>query len=167
MAGEDADKVLAALANRINQSLGAARRAFQLDPFTYAINLLPIAASVTGQGEFITTADSAFAIVKTCFTISSNVDGFVANISDIPRFAPLTVTLSDSSSGRDFSNAPISVGNYFGNARDPFIWARPKIVDPSSTIQLKCNNLVATAFNVRFAFHGFKIFGDIAAFKGR
>lgn len=142
-------------------------RNFTLDPFTFIINFTPLAASNTDTQQFITQADSGFAIVKTAFTIASDVNVFVANISDTPKYAPQLVTLSDSGSGRDLSNGPVSINTYFGNGERPFIWSRPKVLDPNSTFTARIQNLVATAFNIRLSFHGYKIFGDVGAFRER
>lgn len=161
------DKIIEVIANKLRMSSARASRLFTLDPFTFPINFLPLAASNTATDQFITQADSGFAIVKTAFTIGSSVDVFVANISDTPSYAPQVVTLSDSGSGRDLSSAAVSIRNYFGTAERPFIWARPKVLDPNSTFTARIQNLVATAFNIRLAFHGFKIFGDVSAFKVR
>lgn len=163
----DEDQVIRSIAQRLSMSAGAARRAFTLDPFTFVINFLPLAASNTATDNFLTQSDSGFAIVKTCATVASNVDVFVANISDTPAYAPQVITLSDSGSGRDLSNAAVSIGSLFGSAKDPFVWCRPKVLDPNSTFTARIQNLVATAFNIRLAFHGFKIFGDVSAFKNR
>lgn len=162
---DSADQVIAQIAQRLGGSLAQTRKKIDLDPFTYNINFLPLAASNNATDQFITQADSGFAIVKTCFVISSNVDVFVANISDTPKFAPLLVTLSDSGAGRNLSNSPVAVNSLFGTGERPFLWARPKILDPNSTFVAQVQNLVATAFNVRFAFQGFKIFGDVSSFR--
>lgn len=164
---DSADSVISQIAARLGQSVGAARRAFTLDPFTFVINFLPLAASNTATDQFITQADSGFAIVKTAFTIATDANVFVANISDTPKYAPQVITLSDSGSGRDLSNAPVSINTYFGTGQEPFIWCRPKVLDPNSTFAARIQNLVATAFNIRLSFHGFKIFGDVSAFKSR
>jgi len=163
----DQDEVIRAIASRLGASVSRTQKMFTLDPFTFGINFLPIAASNSATDQFITQADSGFAIVKTGFTISDAANVSIANISDTPRFAPIVLTLSDSGSGRDLSNTPISIGTYFGDGKEPFIWSRPKVLDPNSTFTARIQNLVATAFNVRLSFHGFKIFGDVAAFKGR
>lgn len=160
-----ADQVVRQLAQRAGVSPGHIRKNFTLDFFTYAISFLPLAASATDSDDFITQADSGFAICKTSFDIASNVNVFVANISDTPRYAPLVVNLTDSGSGRDLSNSAVSVGTLFGPNDFPFVWPTPKILDPNSTFTVRVQNLVATAFNVRFSFHGYKIFGDIEQFK--
>lgn len=167
MAMDESDKVIAQIAARLGQSVSAARKAYDLDPFTFNVSFLPLAASNNATDNFITQADSGFAIVKTCFVIASSVDVFIANISDTPKYAPLLVSLTDSGSGRVLANGPTAVNNYFGTAERPFVWCRPKVLDPNSTFSVQVQNLVATAFNVRFAFQGFKIFGDMQAFKGK
>jgi len=165
MAGED--QIIKSIAERLSMTVSQARRLFTLDPFTFVINFLPLAASNTATDNFITQADSGFAIVKTAFTIASDANVLVANISDTPAYAPQVITLSDSGSGRDLSNGPVSIKTYFGTGQEPFIWCRPKVLDPNSTFTARIQNLVATAFNIRLSFHGFKIFGDVGAFKGR
>jgi hypothetical protein len=161
----DEDRVIAAIAKRLSMSAGQARKLFTLDPFTFVINYLPLAASNTATENFLTQADSGFAIVKTSFTIASDVNVLVANISDTPKYAPQVITLSDSGSGRDLSNLPVSINTYFGSGERPFIWCRPKVLDPNSTFTGRIQNLVATAFNIRLSFHGFKIFGDVGVFR--
>lgn len=163
----DEDRIIQAISKRLGMSVSQARKNFTLDPFVFPISFLPLAASATATGQFVTQADSGFAIVKTSFTIASNVDVFVANISDIPRYAPQVITLSDSGSGRDLSSAAVAINTLFGTGELPFIWPRPKVLDPNSTFTARIQNLVATAFNIRLSFLGFKIFGDVAAFKNR
>ena len=159
------DAVVKELALRTGQSVGAVRKNYTLDFFTFVINFLPLAASNTDTQNFITQADSGFAICKTSFNIASNVNVFVANISDIPRYAPQVITLTDSGSGRDLSNSAVPIGTLFGPDEYPFAWPTPKILDPNSTFTARIQNLVATAFNIRLSFHGYKIFGDVSQFR--
>lgn len=159
------DQVIRSLAQRSGMSQGEARKNFTLDFFTFIINFLPLAASNTDTQQFITQADSGFAICKTSFNIASNVNVFVANISDAPRYAPQVITLSDSGSGRDLSNSAVAIGTLFGPDDFPFPWPTPKILDPNSTFTARIQNLVATAFNIRLSFHGYKIFGDVDQFR--
>jgi hypothetical protein len=163
----EVDRIIQDIAQRLGMSASQARKAYTLDPFTFVISFLPLAASASSDGQFITQADSGFAIVKTAFTISDSSNVYDSDISDTPKYAPQVITLSDSGSGRDLSNAPVSINNYFGTGQEPFLWCRAKILDPNSTFTAKIQNLVATAFNIRLAFHGFKIFGDVTAFRGR
>ena len=164
--GDNVDGVIQAIANRLGTSSRQAARLFTVDPFVFMINFLPLTASNTATDQFITQADSGFAVSKSTFVISDASNVFIANISDTPKFTPLLVTLSDSGSGRDLSNLPVPITSRFGTGERPFVWSKPKILDPNSTFTARIQNLVATAFNVRLCFHGFKIFGDISAFKG-
>lgn len=161
----EVDKVIQEMSRRSGMSQGMIRKNFTLDMFTFVINFLPLAASNTATGDFITQADSGFAICKTSFNVSSDVNVYVNNISDTPRFAPFVITLSDSGSGRDLSNSAVAIGTYFGPDQFPFPWPTPKILDPNSTFTARIQNLVATAFNVRLSFHGYKIFGDVSQFR--
>lgn len=161
------DSIIRQLAAELNMTNGAARKNFTLDPFTFVINYLPLAASNTATNNFITQADSGFAICKTAATYASDVNAYVGNLSDTPKYAPFIITLSDSGSGRDLSNAPVSINTYFGTGQEPFIWSTPKILDPNSTFSARIQNLAATDYNIRLSFHGYKIFGDITAFKRR
>lgn len=161
----ETDRVVQAIANQAGMKPSQVRRNFTLDFFTFVINFLPLAASNTDTQNFITQADSGFAICKTSFDIASNVNVFVANISDTPRYAPQVITLSDSGSGRDLSNSAVSIGTLFGPNDFPFVWPAPKILDPNSTFTARIQNLVATAFNIRLSFHGYKIFGDVQQFR--
>lgn len=159
------DKTIQQLARRNGLSIGQANKRFTLDYFAFVINFLPLAASDTATANFITQADSGFSICKTSFSVASNVNVFVANISDTPRYAPQVITLSDSGSGRDLSNSAVSIGSLFGPDAFPFPWPSPKILDPNSTFTARIQNLVATAFNIRLTFHGYKIFGDVSQFR--
>lgn len=161
----EVDRVVREMANRAGVSPGHIRKNFTLDFFTFVINFSPLAASNTDTQNFITQADSGFAICKTSFTIASTVNVFIANISDEPRYAPQVITLSDSGSGRDLSNSAVSIGSLFGPDTFPFPWPTPKILDPNSTFTARIQNLVATAFNIRLAFHGYKIFGNIEQYR--
>jgi len=161
----DKDRVVQAIANQSGMRPSQVRKNYTLDFFTYVINYLPLAASNTDTQNFVTQADSGFAIVKTSFDIASNVNVFVANISDVPRYAPQVISLSDSGSGRDLSNSAVSISTLFGSPTEPFVWPCPKILDPNSTFTARIQNLVATAFNIRLSFHGYKIFGDVQQFR--
>jgi hypothetical protein len=59
----------------------------------------------------------------------------------------------------------VSIGTLFGPNDMPFTWPVPKILDPNSTFTARVTNLVATAFNIRLSFHGYKIFGDMEQFR--
>ncbi len=146
-------------------TLGAPKGDYRLSPFTYSMNFIPATLSATTTSQFIVQNDSAFAICKTTATVSTTAEVFSGNISDTPMYSPFVITLTDSGSGRNFSDNAIPINSLFGSAKEPFIWTVPLIVAPASTIAGALQNLVATSFNVRLAFHGYKIFGNLEAFR--
>lgn len=153
----------------VRARLGA-QASFQLDPFTFVIQFLPLTASQTLTDNFITQADSGFAIVKTTYVATDTADAGVANLQPFgsggtTSVVPFLVTLSDSGSGRDLMNSGVHIDNLFGTAARPFIWAKVKVLDPNSTFAARVQNLSATSRNLRLAFHGFKIFGNVGAFR--
>jgi hypothetical protein len=79
--------------------------------------------------------------------------------------APFLVNITDSGSGRQFSNVDTHIDNWFGSAEWPFVWSVPQVFDPNSNVTMRIQNLVATNFNVRCAFVGYKVFGNVQAFK--
>lgn len=162
---EQVKAVLLQLANHLKRSVSAIAKGFQVDPFTYTVNFLPVTASSRTTGQFITQADSGFAIVSTIavYTDTSNV--FVGNLSDTPRVAPFLFIFSDSGSGRNLMDTQVHADAVFGTYRDPYFWSLPKILDPQSTFTIDIQNLSATDRNVRTYFHGYKIFGDMRAYR--
>lgn len=134
---------------------------FELDPFTFSLNYTPATLSTTTNQTFLVQADSAFSLVKMTAVVTA---------TDNTTFQttgawPFLVTLSDSGSGRDLMDTGVHLYNLFGSAERPFILPKPKLFDPNSTITGKLQNLSGTSYNVRLSFHGFKIFGSVAAFK--
>ena len=155
----------AALAERMGMSQGMAKKAFQLDYFSYSHSYIPLNGQTTSDEDFRVQADSGFVIVKTMFTISDTNDAFITNISDTPRYVPLTVIWTDTGSGRDVMDAAQSLTNVCGTGERPYYWPKPKVLDPNSTFVGKVTNLVATVFRLRVTFSGFKVFGMIDLFK--
>lgn len=161
---ESADQVIAQIAAKLGSSVNQMRKKIDLDPFTYNINFLPLAASNNATDQFITQADSGFAIVKHLFRDHPMWTCLSPTFRIRWKYAPLLVTLSDSGAGRNLSNSRLQ-STACRNWRTALYLARPKVLDPNSTFVAQVQNLVATAFNVRLAFQGFKIFGDVSGFR--
>jgi len=170
--------VFDALANRLSQSASRVRKAYNLSFFTFNIEYLPATASTFTSGSFIVQNDSAFVLCKTSYIATLATDNLTP-ITAVTVPAPATtilvshenspflVNITDSGSGRQFSNVDTHIDNWFGSGEWPFIWAVPQVFDPNSNVTMRLQNLVATNFNVRCAFVGYKVFGDVAAFKGQ
>lgn len=124
-----------------------------MDYFVYGTDFTPLGASLTVTNNINISGDSAFCILC-AVAVETSTDNltFLADL-------PLLAQLSDSGSGRQFSNTPIAASNWFGTAEMPKYWDIPKVLAPNATFNVTMQNLEATARNVRVAFHGFKIFG--------
>ncbi len=134
---------------------------FELDPFTFTMNYLPATLSVTTNASFLVQADSAFVWVKGEAIVTAT-DNTTFNTTGQ---WPFLIVISDSGSGRDLMDTGVHLYNHFGTAERPFILGKPKIFDPNSTITGKLQNLSGTSYNVRLAYHGFKVFGSVEAYK--
>lgn len=166
-----------AIAHRLSSSVARAKKAFNLSFFTFNIEYLPATLSTFSTGSFIVQNDSAFVMCKTSYiaTLTDNVTPITAVTIPAPATtliashenAPFLVNITDSGSGRQFSNVDTHIDNWFGSGEWPFIWAVPQVFDPNSNVTMRVQNLIATSFNLRCAFVGYKVFGDVAAFKSR
>lgn len=121
--------------------------------FVYGSNFLPLAAGAQGTADIAVQADSDFLIVATSLVLTDAANVvFAAN-------RPLTVTITDAASGRALMNAPMHVDNVFGTMQLPGYLPLPGLFKRGGTISTTMVNLdAANAFNVRFAYLGFKIF---------
>jgi len=146
----------------VKDEFGVLGSAFELDPFTYVINYLPATANTTTTNQFIVQADSAFVWCKGTAIVTATDNVTFLTVGQWP----FLITVSDSGSGRDLMDSGVHLYNMFGTAERPFILSKPKIFDPNSTVSGKLQSLhTATNYNVRLAFHGFKVFGSITAYK--
>ena len=167
--------VFDALAHRLSRTVSHIKRNFNLSFFTFNIEYLPATLSTFSSGSFIVQNDSAFVLCKTSYiaTLTDNITPITAVTVPAPATtllvshenAPFLVNITDSGSGRQFSNIDTHIDNWFGSGEWPFIWAVPQVFDPNSNVTMRLQNLVATSFNVRTAFVGYKVFGDVAQFK--
>jgi hypothetical protein len=167
-----------ALAHRLSQSVRHVKRAFNLSFFTFNIEYLPATLSTFTTGSFIVQNDSAFVLCKTSYIATLTTDNKTpVTAVTVPapattfmvshENAPFLVNITDSGSGRQFSNVDTHIDNWFGSGEWPFIWSVPQVFDPNSNVSMRLQNLVATNFNVRCAFVGYKVFGEVAQFKAQ
>jgi hypothetical protein len=172
------DKVFDALAHRLSASVGRIKKEFNLSFFTFNIEYLPATLSAFTSGSFLVQNDSAFVLCKTSYIAvlaTDNLTPVTAVTVPAPATtllvshenAPFLVNITDSGSGRQFSNIDTHIDNWFGSGEWPFIWSVPQVFDPNSNVTMRVQNLVATSFNVRCAFVGYKVFGNVSAFKAR
>lgn len=148
------DRVMAAIAaGRYPFWFPERAKGLQLDYFVYGTDFTPLTASLTLTNNINIQGDSAFVILSGVM-----VETDTGNTTFLAQ-APILFDLSDSGSGRHFSNTPIHASNWFGSAELPKYWDVPKVLAPNATFSVQAQNLEAVNRNVRVAFHGFKIFG--------
>jgi len=130
--------------------------------YDYATQFLPATASVTTTNEIQLKTDSYFLVLMGLATVTDTSDASVASTANAfaPFNNPFLVTLSDSASGDTKSNIAVAFDNLFGNARYPFHWPVPWLLDPGAVIQVKLENLLATDRRVRMVFRGVRIFSS-------
>jgi hypothetical protein len=170
------DQVFQALAQRLMTGVGAIKSRYNLSFFTFNIEFLPATNSAFTTGNFIVQNDSAFVLTRTSYIAVLATDNKTpVNAVTVPApattlnilglSAPFLCNIVDSGSGRQFSNIDTHIDNWFGSAQRPYFWPAPQVLDPNSNVTMRIQNLDTINYNVRCAFHGFKVFGDVAAFK--
>lgn len=121
--------------------------------FLYTAEFIPLAAGSTSAQQLSINSDADFALcaISRVGTNTANTT-FSANL-------PILATLTNSGSGRLLSDRAVHLDNYAGTAQLPFILPVPVILTAGSNLTVQLQNLDgANAFNVRVAFHGFKLF---------
>ena len=155
----DVDKVIQAIVHKLRPPIG-----ITFDYFAYSM-LIDVGASTTAQGQFLVQNDSAFAITNTAYVATDQSDAAIAELQPFGSglttgITDVIVSLTDTGSGRQLSDARIPIDTLFGTAQRPFFWPRPKLLPPASTFQASVQNLLAVAMTLRLTFHGYKIFGQ-------
>jgi len=170
------DNVLNAIAYRLQKGVGKVKREYNLSFFTFNVEFLPATLNTFTTGSFLVQNDSAFVLTRTTYvaTLTDNLTPVNAVTVPAPATtlltygiaAPFLVNITDSGSGRQFSNIDTHIDNWFGDAQQPFFWPSPQVLDPNSNVTVRIQNLSTTvSYNVRTAFIGYKVFGDVNAFK--
>lgn len=170
------DNVINAIAARLSRGAGRVRKDYNLSFFTFNVEFLPATLNTFTNGSFLVQNDSAFVLTRTSYvaTLTDNITPVNAVTIPAPAAtlltygiaAPFLINLTDSGSGRQFSNIDTHIDNWFGDAQQPFFWPSPQVLDPNSNVTVRIQNLSTTvSYNVRCAFIGYKVFGDVEAFK--
>jgi hypothetical protein len=176
--GSNLDNIFDAIAHRLSASVGRVKKDFNLSFFTFNIEYLPATLSAFTSGSFIVQNDSAFVLCYTSYIAvlaTDNKTPVTAVTVPAPATtfmisglnAPFLVNITDSGSGRQFSNIDTHIDNWFGQADLPFVWAVPQVFDPNSNVTMRLQNLDTISYNVRTSFIGYKVFGNVQAFKAR
>jgi len=124
------------------------------DFFMYTASFTPLAAGSTANVTTPIQADSDFLL--------TTVNGVVFDTTDttVQANPRMLVTLLDAGAGRQLSDAAVHWLDFIGTGQLPGILPFPKILRASSQLRTTVQNLDgATAYNVRIAYVGFKVFG--------
>lgn len=175
LSSEDVQAIFRAIASKLGEPISKIQKDWFLDPFTYTTSFVTpnqLAASGTSTQSFLVQNDSAFVICKTTFTIADVNNDAVANLQPFGSggaslIVAVLASITDSGSGRALSDSGVPIDSWFGTAQFPRIWPIPKIVDPASNVSTTLQNLDATAYHVRLAYHGYKVFGNIQNWAAR
>lgn len=170
------DNVINAIAFRLSRGVGKIKRDYNLSFFTFNVDFLPATLNAFTNGSFLVQNDSAFVLTRTSYvaTLTDNITPVNAVTVPAPAAtlltygisSPFLVNITDSGSGRQFSNSDTHIDNWFGDAHQPFFWPSPQVLDPNSNVTVRIQNLNTTiSYNVRCSFIGYKVFGDVNAFK--
>jgi hypothetical protein len=126
------------------------------DFFAYTTGVLVLAATVgaTVSNNISIQADSDFLWEKLTFFADVG-----ATTTESTRVIPsVTLMITDTGSGRQMFNVPVSLNAIAGPGGLPYILSRPKLFDSNSVIQITLVNRLATAYNIEILMSGRKRF---------
>jgi hypothetical protein len=127
------------------------------EPFVYNAIFAAIGAGATQTVQVQIQNDSFFVVVSQQAEIWDSATGNTTNTQ--PTLAPMTVRISDSSSGKFLMDQPTPIGNIFGTATQPHVALyRAKLFLPGGQISVELTNGMAASQRVRLSFEGFKVF---------
>jgi len=126
------------------------------DFFAYSTGILALGATVgaTQLNNITIQADSDFVWEKLTYFADTG-----AALTEATRVIPLvTLMITDTGSGRQMFNQPVSLNAIAGPGGLPYILSRPKLFDANSTIQISLVNRLAQAYNIEVLLSGRKRF---------
>lgn len=124
------------------------------DFFGYSTGVLVLAGVVgaTITNNIVIQADSDFVWEKLTFFADIG-----ATLTEGTRVVPsVTLMITDTGSGRQMFNTPVSLYAIAGSGGLPYILSRPKIFDSNSVIQIALVNRLAQAYNIDILLSGRK-----------
>lgn len=121
--------------------------------FVYGNDILPIAVGGNVRNTISIDASADFLAIEINATFRTNAAPPVL----IPDPA-LTLNIIKGSSGRELFNTPQDVVSICGSARLPGYLGAPILIERSQTLSTQWVNLQGVAVEIRYGFHGFKLF---------
>lgn len=139
-----------------NAYFGLLPREFQgrvKDPFVYNL-VLTVNGTATNSGSTQIQNDSDFVWTQGVAVVTAADNTTFTNAANIPA----VITLSDSASGRQFSDQAVAMSAWFGTAQLPFYLQVPKIFRAGGQVSATIQNFSGGALVFRISYHGFKVF---------
>jgi hypothetical protein len=126
--------------------------------YTVLVPTASFAAAATYQATISVEADSYFY----ANALSYCADIAAAALTESTNVIPLaTLTILDTGSGRQLMAQPVALGAIAGDGKRPYRLPKPRRFAPTSQIILTfVNYSAATAYNIRFTIHGFKVYAQ-------
>ena len=104
--------------------------------------------NIAGDSDFFWTKFSAYALV-----------GGAATTRSADQLPGVTMLLTNTTNGRQYSTNPVPLPNMAGNGQFPFILPQVVLWQAFATIQVQLSNLTSTAYsNLNLSFIGVKAF---------
>lgn len=139
-----------------NAYFGLLPREFQgrvKDPFVYNL-VLTVNATSTNSGSTQIQNDSDFVWTQGVAVVTDTTGVTFTNALNIPA----VISISDSASGRSFSDQAVAMSAWFGSAQLPFYLQVPKIFRAGGQVSATIQNFSAGNLTFRISYHGFKVF---------
>jgi hypothetical protein len=94
-----------------------------------------------------------------CVALTYQADIAGAALTEATNVIPLVnLLVTDSGSGKSFSNIALPIAAYLGDGKRPYRLIRPRVFGATSSIQLAYTAFVAagTTYNITLVMHGYK-----------
>lgn len=128
--------------------------------FTYTATFVGTTVLTASVATTVTTpinSDSHFIILGAMFA------GYQTNDSTPLTAFPVSVQITDTTSGLQFQDAPVDILNCMGTQQlnqGTFWWEHPRFIRGGSTLQTILTNREAVNRNYRISYRGYKIYGQ-------
>lgn len=128
------------------------------DLFWYPVTFSALAAAGNATQAVAIEADSNF--YMTALSYQADIDG--AALTEATNVIPLvTITITDSGSGRSLMNGAVPIPAIMGDGKRPYRFIHPRLFKRTSNfIVAVANYSDDTDYNLRLVFHGFKVYGE-------
>lgn len=124
------------------------------DFYVYELDFATINAGVSGQATFTIQTDSNFMWEQAAFQASIANAAFTQSAMPMPN---MSLTIQDTSSGRQLMSGPVPIISMFGTGQLPFCLPSPRFFRANTQVTVLVNNFdAAVNYNLKLSFIGTK-----------